>query len=102
MTHIRWRQSSGKFVCESNIVAPLGLAEVSSRSGLLRTEQANLGGVISEGGCCDLGNFSKICMTGKRLSESILTNARTWLYLYFSGQSGSWRHSLGYEVGQDC
>ena len=28
LIHIRWRQSPGKFVCESNIVAPLGFAEV--------------------------------------------------------------------------
>ena len=41
---IRWQQSPGKFVCESNIVAPLG----HCFTGLLGTEQANLGGVISE------------------------------------------------------
>ena len=30
MIRIRWRQSPGNCVCESNIVAPLGLSEVST------------------------------------------------------------------------
>ena len=51
--------------------------------GLLGTGRASLGGTISEGRCCDLGNFSKICLSGTRLSEPTLKNVRSGLVPVF-------------------
>ena len=38
---------------------------------------------MSEGRCCDLGNFPKIRLSGKRLSKSTLANARSGLVSVF-------------------
>ena len=40
-------------------MAPVGLAEVQSLYRLPGAGRESLGGVISEGRCSDLGNFSK-------------------------------------------
>ena len=41
--------------------------------------KGNTGGAISKSQCCDLGNFSKIRLSGKGLSGPPLTNVRSGL-----------------------
>ena len=83
LIHIRWRKSPVKFVCETNIVASLGLAKVPSlyRLAWYRTSTSGLSN--KQGSTLRPGNFSKICLSGKRLSELILKNARSGLVLVF-------------------
>ena len=50
---------------------------------MLGTAIANLGGVISEGQCCDLGNFSRTRLSGKRLFGPTLAKARSGLVPVF-------------------
>ena len=45
----------------------------------LGTDRASLGGTISEGRCCDLGNFSKMRLSGTRLSGPTLTDVTSGL-----------------------
>ena len=45
----------------------LVLAKIPCLIGMLGTNKANLGNVISEGGCCDLGNFSRTHLSSKQL-----------------------------------
>ena len=56
-------------------MAPFGLPKFHRLTGILGTDRVSLGGTISEGRRCDLGNFSKIRPSGKRLSGPTLTNA---------------------------
>ena len=62
-------------------MVPVGLEEVPSLYRLAR--------FISEGWCCDLGNFPKIRLSGKRLSKSTLANARSGLVSVF--QRPEWK-----------
>ena len=52
-------------------------------TGLLRTGKAGLGGTISEGQCCNLGNFSKMRLSGTLLSGPTLTDVRSGLMPVF-------------------
>ena len=52
-------------------------------TGMLGTATANLGSVISEGRCCDLGNFSRTRLFCKRLFGSTLAKARSGLVPVF-------------------
>ena len=54
---IRWQQSLCKFIYQSNVVTLFGLAEVPSFNRHAWHCHSKLGGVISEGRCCDLGNL---------------------------------------------
>ena len=64
-------------------------------TGLLGFGWASLGGLISEGRCCDLGNFPKIHLSGKRLSKSTLANARFGLVSVFQRPEWKLAASLG-------
>ena len=48
-----------------------------------------------EGRCCDLGNFPKIRLSGKRLSKSTLANARSGLVSVFQRPEWKLAASLG-------
>ena len=50
---------------------------------MLGTAIANLGGVISEGRCCDLGNLSRTRLSGKRLFGPTLAKATSGLVPVF-------------------
>ena len=75
-------------------MAPFGLAEVPSLNSILGTDRVSLGGTMSEGRCCDLGNFSKIRLSGKRLSGPTLTNARSGLVPVF--QRPEWKVAMSF------
>ena len=59
-----------------------------------------LGGTMSEGRCCDLGNFSKIRLSGKRLSGPTLTNARSGLVPVF--QRPEWKVAMSFGSFFSC
>ena len=69
---------------------------------MLGTGMANLGGVINDGRCCNLGNFSRTRLSGKRLSESALAKARSELVPLFQGPERSWQNPWGYKEEQGC
>ena len=50
---------------------------------MLGTAIAHLGGVIREGRCCDLGNFSRTRVSGKQLFGPMLAKARSGLVPVF-------------------
>ena len=60
-------------------MTPFGLAEVPSLNRHLGTARSNLGGVISEGRCCNLGNFLRTRLSGKRLLGPTLAKAGSGL-----------------------
>ena len=68
---------------------------------MLGTAIANLGSVISEGRCCDLVNFSRTRLFGKRLFGPMLAKARPRLVPVFHGQSKNWQRPWHYIEGQD-
>ena len=52
-------------------------------AGMLGTDKANLGGILSEGRCCDLRNFSRTLLSGKRLLGPTLVKARSgWVPVF--------------------
>ena len=61
----------------------LALRKFHHLTGMLGTATANLGGVISEGRCCDLGNFLRTRLSGKRLFGPTLAKARSELVPVF-------------------
>ena len=79
----------------------LALRKFHRLTGILGADRVSLGGTMSEGRCCDLGNFSKIRLSGKRLSGPTLTNARSGLVPVFQRPSGKWPCPLGHGEGQD-
>ena len=83
MQRIWWQQTLCKFVGQCIVVAPVGLQKFHCLTGLLGTGRASLGGTISEGRCCDLGNFSKMRLSGTQLSGPTLTNIRSGLVPVF-------------------
>ena len=50
---------------------------------MLGTDKANLGGAISEGQCCKLGNVLRSCLSGKRLLVPTLAKAKSGLVPVF-------------------
>ena len=46
---------------------------------MLGTDKANPSGVISEGRCCDMGNSSKICLSGNRMEGPKVEKAKSGL-----------------------
>ena len=67
----------------------LDLRKYHALTGMLGTGKPNLGGVINDGRCCDLGNFSTTHLSGKRLSEPALANLRSGLVPLF--QRSEWK-----------
>ena len=57
---------------------------------MLGTDKANLGVLISEGRCCELGNFLKTRLSNKQLLGPRLAKARSRLVPLF-GRSKNWR-----------
>ena len=76
-------------------MVPVGLAEILSLYRLAGFWMASLGELISEGRCCDLENFPKIHLSGKRLSKSTLANARSGLMSVFQRPKWKLAASLG-------
>ena len=56
---IWWREILGKFVCGVSVLLPVSLSKINRLYSVLGTGVIILQAVISEGRCCDLGNFSK-------------------------------------------
>ena len=91
---IRWRQSPGKFVCESNVVVPLGLVKVSSLYRLAWCRTSKPGWSNKRGLMLRPWKLFKTCLSGTLLFESILINARSRLALVF--QWPKWKLAASY------
>ena len=78
-------------------MVPVGLAKVPSLYRPARFWMSKFGWTysISEGRCCDLGNFPKIRLSGKQLSKSTLANARSGLVPVFQRPEWKLAASLG-------
>ena len=68
---------------------------------MLGTAIANLGGVISEGRCCDLGNFSRTRLSGKQLFGPTLAKVDSDWCQCSSGRNKTWQRPWHYIGGQD-
>ena len=75
----------------------LALQKFHRLTGMLDMGKANLGDMINNGQCCDLGDFSRTRLSGKRLSESALANARSGFVPLFQRQNESWQNPLEYK-----
>ena len=80
---------------------PFGLAEFPSLNRNLGTAIANLGGIISEDQCFDLGNLSRTRLSGKRLFKPTLAKARSGLVPMFQRPEKNWQVSWHCIRGQD-
>ena len=77
------------------VAAQLVLQKFHCLTGLLVTGRASLGETISKGRCCDLGNFSKMHLSGTQLSEPTLTNVKSGLVPVFQWPKSKVAMSLG-------
>jgi len=57
---------------------------------------------MTEGRCCDCGNFPRTCLSGSRLSWPRLEKARSGLVPTFQGERRNWLFPLGYKTVQGC
>ena len=62
---------------------PFGLAKVHCLKGVLGTDKTNFDRVISKVRCCDLENFSRTSLSGKRLQRPTLAKAKSGLVPVF-------------------
>ena len=68
---------------------------------MLGSARANLGGVISEGQCCDLENFLSARLSSRQLLGPMLAKARSGLVPVFQRCSENWRRPWHCIRGQE-